>query len=195
MPKYNKSRKGITTSNINSRETFLSYAFEVADKETQPDVKKLLLGSLLLDMVMNNSSFHTAPLDYLKKYNEMYPDNPLTANFNHHIKLLNDYSSKLQEADTTRIKVIENRDSLTTLASVLEQFKGKPLLIDFWFSSCKPCLREMKETAELKKWLKANDVDMLYVSIDGDAQATKWMETIKYNKIYGHHLQIGRAHV
>ena len=87
------------------------------------------------------------------------------------------------------INFVEDMESLTTLTSVIERFKGKPLFIDFWFSTCAPCLREMKHSDGLKQWLEANDINMLYVSIDNDEMEKNWNNAIRYNKIYGNHLR------
>ncbi|MFD0992558.1 TlpA family protein disulfide reductase [Tenacibaculum geojense] len=46
-----------------------------------------------------------------------------------------------------------------------DDFKGRYLLVDFWFSECKPCIDEMKYFPELLKKYKSN-LTILSLSID-----------------------------
>ena len=46
-------------------------------------------------------------------------------------------------------------------------YKGKVLLVDFWFQSCKPCLEEMKFFSEL---LKKYDSELAIMSISTDSK-------------------------
>jgi peroxiredoxin len=48
----------------------------------------------------------------------------------------------------------------------LKDLRGKVVYIDFWYSSCKPCLAEAPAAQELKKKFLGQDVVFLYISID-----------------------------
>ena len=61
-------------------------------------------------------------------------------------------------------------------AVTLQDFRGKVVYIDFWYSSCRPCLAEAPARQELKKKFLGRDVVFLYISID---QGTAlWRRTI-----------------
>ncbi|MBO2010924.1 TlpA family protein disulfide reductase [Siccationidurans soli] len=51
-------------------------------------------------------------------------------------------------------------------AVALKDLRGKVVYIDFWYSSCKPCLAEAPAAQELKKKFLGQDVVFLYISID-----------------------------
>ncbi|UFH34930.1 TlpA family protein disulfide reductase [Flavobacterium acetivorans] len=46
----------------------------------------------------------------------------------------------------------------------IDDYKGKLILVDFWFSGCKPCLEEMKFFPQLLK--KHDDLVILSMSVD-----------------------------
>ncbi|MDR2776090.1 MAG: TlpA family protein disulfide reductase [Tannerella sp.] len=54
----------------------------------------------------------------------------------------------------------------STLKTILEQFQGKPVYIDFWASWCSPCRLDIQESAEAKAFLKEKDVAYVYISVD-----------------------------
>jgi len=54
----------------------------------------------------------------------------------------------------------------TTLTKLLESQKGKVVVVDFWASWCAPCRRLMPEYDSLINKFKANNVVVVYLSID-----------------------------
>jgi len=58
----------------------------------------------------------------------------------------------------------------------LKEMRGKVVYIDFWYSSCKPCLAEAPAAQELKKKFLGQDVVFLYISIDQGSAL--WHRTI-----------------
>ena len=71
----------------------------------------------------------------------------------------------------------------------LSDYKGNVIYLDFWAHWCQPCMQEMKETKKLANQLKKYpDVVMLYVSLDGQADKSKWISAIKRNQFIGTHL-------
>ncbi|MEO9871290.1 TlpA family protein disulfide reductase [Ekhidna sp.] len=49
----------------------------------------------------------------------------------------------------------------------MEELKGKILLINFWFSRCKPCIMEMPEMNDLVAKYKTEDIVFLAPTFDG----------------------------
>ncbi|HVP55142.1 MAG TPA: TlpA disulfide reductase family protein [Candidatus Eisenbacteria bacterium] len=54
----------------------------------------------------------------------------------------------------------------------LEQFRGKPVLLNFWASWCGPCVEEMPSLVQLQK-IMGDKVTILAVSEDADDNAYK----------------------
>jgi thiol-disulfide isomerase/thioredoxin len=51
-------------------------------------------------------------------------------------------------------------------AHALSQFKGKPVLVNFWAPWCAPCVKEMPELSSLSKELQAKNINVIGVGID-----------------------------
>ncbi|MGL5546752.1 MAG: TlpA family protein disulfide reductase, partial [Tannerellaceae bacterium] len=61
----------------------------------------------------------------------------------------------------------------------LSDYKGKVVLIDFWFMGCAPCKAEMPYLAQMAKELADKDVVCISLSLDnGDALMEGWRKFI-----------------
>jgi thiol-disulfide isomerase/thioredoxin len=58
----------------------------------------------------------------------------------------------------------------------LAQFKGKILFLNFWSTSCVPCIEEMPGIAKLYKSLKDERVAFVAVTGEGRAQVTSFLK-------------------
>lgn len=68
----------------------------------------------------------------------------------------------------------------------LSSFKGKVVLLDFWYAACGPCHIFFDKVKPLKKqYEKNNDIVFLYVSTD---MKETWLSALKKYDIPGHHL-------
>ncbi|MHA6697506.1 TlpA family protein disulfide reductase [Chryseobacterium sp. A301] len=66
----------------------------------------------------------------------------------------------------------------TSVGAVLEKYKGKVLVIDFWASWCKDCILALPKTQEIKQ--KYPQVDFVYFSLDRSYE--QWNRGLaKYN--------------
>lgn len=83
------------------------------------------------------------------------------------------------------IKFIEGKESVPVFDSLLHQFKGKNVFVDFWASWCAPCRYEFRFAESLYHFLHSNNIEMLYISTDEDA--SKWKNTIGQYDLKGYH--------
>ena len=86
------------------------------------------------------------------------------------------------------VEFIEGQDTISSLDSLLSEFKGKNLYIDFWASWCPPCRYEFRFADSLHHFLDANNIEMLYVSFDKDE--LKWQNVIQNYNLKGTHFRV-----
>ena len=79
----------------------------------------------------------------------------------------------------------EAQYSNETFNSILDQYKGKVVYLDFWASWCGPCKKEMPYSQNLQEEFKGQDVVFLYLSVDRNAQ--QWLSMIEKLQITGEH--------
>lgn len=64
----------------------------------------------------------------------------------------------------------------------LYSIQSKYILIDFWFSTCKPCIEGFPELKELYSKTSREDLTIIGVSVDGPSMLPNWKASIrKYN--------------
>jgi peroxiredoxin len=65
----------------------------------------------------------------------------------------------------------------------LQDFRGKVVYLDFWYSACKPCLAEAPAAVPLKKRFLGREVVFLYISVDQNPET--WRRTLKKYPLTG----------
>ena len=63
----------------------------------------------------------------------------------------------------------------------LKDYRGKYVLLDFWSSSCGPCIKMMPHLKEIKE--KYKDKDFEIISISADTERKKWEKKVKSIKM------------
>lgn len=61
--------------------------------------------------------------------------------------------------------------------------KGKPLVINFWFTSCVPCIQEMPALNEIKEKYKNTDVVFLAITFDKKASVENFLKRHSFDFI------------
>lgn len=64
----------------------------------------------------------------------------------------------------------------------LAQWKGKPLVVNFWATWCAPCVEEMPELSALQAELKPQNMQILGIGIDSPTNIAEF--AAKYNISY-----------
>jgi len=63
--------------------------------------------------------------------------------------------------------------SAASMRTLVDQARGKVVLVNFWASWCSPCKMEMPHLMELRRRFSDQDLVMIGVSVDFDAQAAE----------------------
>jgi len=79
------------------------------------------------------------------------------------------------------IKLVDTQGKVVTL----EQYRGKILFIDFWFSKCKPCIKEFPSSKKLRDMIKREDI--VFLTINSDKEKSDWLKSLNRFEIEGEH--------
>ena len=135
--------------------------------------RKVILKRLLNRIISGEDGWHLYSKDVVERCTSRYID--LTGD-----------SLFTQEKHATPVSVSESgyylpledkHGQTTTLASIIEQNKGKVIYVDFWASWCAPCRAEMPYSQSLQKRLSGQDIVFLFLSTDTDGHA--WRNAVK----------------
>ena len=66
----------------------------------------------------------------------------------------------------------------------LDQYKGKALLINFWATWCRPCIKEMPSIEKASQALKDENIEFLLVSNEPRAQIKSFARSHRYKFNY-----------
>lgn len=105
------------------------------------------------------------------------------------IESRNDYYRALEER-TFDTQVLRSSDSLqgisegeALLKKILEQFKGKIVLLDIWGTWCGPCKEALSHSTE--EYARLNKYDIAYVYLAKDSPTAAWENVIKEYNVSG----------
>lgn len=85
-------------------------------------------------------------------------------------------------ADPATTLLSQSMNDAAGKPQALAQFKGKPVLVNFWAPWCGPCVKEMPELSSLSKELKAKNIQVLGIGIDTPSNILEF--TTKYKIAY-----------
>jgi thiol-disulfide isomerase/thioredoxin len=85
-------------------------------------------------------------------------------------------------ADPAAALLAQSMNDAAGKSQSLAQFKGKPLLVNFWAPWCGPCVKEMPELSTLSTELKAKNINVIGVGIDTPTNILEF--TTKYKIAY-----------
>lgn len=110
--------------------------------------------------------------------------------FNYQLKII-PLSGKVSKRPNFGEHLIHKELEQATLASLdnsylkLEDLKGKPTMINFWFTSCKPCIDEMPVLNQIRKKY-ADRVNFISITFDKAERVRTFLE--KYDFDFDHYV-------
>lgn len=99
----------------------------------------------------------------------------------------------LSHRDTARVNISENQDLITLPAATfyaadgkkvtLEDFKGKPVLVNLWATWCPPCVGELPSLERLQGKLRKQGLVVVAISLDRGEDMTAVTKFLDKNRI------------
>lgn len=158
-----------------------------------PKILEKVLAHQLYWMAINNKTSSKEIITYFDKFNQQFPNNPYSSSFIPFVNSLNYYHDKISKDFSAEVRFVENYEGINTFKEVLERVKGKPVFIDFWFSTCGPCREEFQYIKPLKEFLQKNGIEALFISVDNEARDQNWKDCIKFFELDGLNLRTSKA--
>ena len=119
-----------------------------------------------------------------------YPNSEYTPYLTPYFEKLRDYHRKsLNAGFGENVNFVDGYQGLNTLAKCIAPFNGKKVYVDVWATWCAPCRAEFLKKETLEAILEKQDIEMLYISIDGDGSDKAWKDFLKYYEPAGNHLR------
>lgn len=79
--------------------------------------------------------------------------------------------------------------SAKTIKDVIDRYKGKVIFMDIWATWCGPCRASFAHVGPLQEYAAANDVVLLYLSIDRPEDDEKWRKMAAHYNLKGEHVR------
>jgi len=85
--------------------------------------------------------------------------------------------------------VLDRDKPINTFEELASKFTGKAFFIDCWATWCGPCIEQFQYKEPLIRFLKNNDIEMVYLNFDSNVEDEKWLSYIKKYNLIGHHVR------
>ncbi|MCL7764097.1 TlpA family protein disulfide reductase [Polaribacter sp. Z014] len=86
-------------------------------------------------------------------------------------------------------KVYNLNDEVATFQEVINQHKGKNILIDVWASWCRDCIKGMPKVKELQ----AKFPEVVYLFLSVDEKKGSWKRGVKRYNVIGEHYNLPKG--
>lgn len=130
------------------------------------------------------------------KYKKVFPKGVYLEILNRHYELV--LKRKKKDLKPLVLYTLNERETLlknnsdkpvNSLEELIQNsFKGKPVFVDLWATYCGPCKKEFEYSAELHQFLKSQNIEILYLSLDKENSVRRWEDDVLKHKLYGTHI-------
>lgn len=164
-------------------------ARNIDENISDPEARKRYLMCWLFYLSLNNKTYERTVAEQTDKFAAEFPGSEINAFFSDRKRAVEKYHEIVAADFSPEMKFVDNYRDIKSFGELLGKFKGRRVFIDLWFATCGPCLQEFRHTGALKAFLKENDIDMLYISIDRPDMEKAWQNAIKFNDLEGFHVR------
>lgn len=146
----------------------------------------------LLQMSSMGKNYEKELITLFNQFKNDYPSSKYTRFVEPEIQSIVKYHELKKKSFSDGIKFIDNSKNTNSFDEIIEQLKGKKVYVDIWATWCAPCKVEFGHKESLKKLLKANNIETLYISIDKDDRVEQWEDMIKFYDLNGFHIRANK---
>lgn len=168
-----------------------AYFIEKAENNLPEFSLEFFTANYLLDE-LNKKRYEEELLSLFANFKEKYPSSKYLEFLNPEIEKVKKFHQKKEQKNTQKVTFLDNYQNKNTLKEVLDSFKGQKVYIDIWATWCGPCKEEFKHKKKLDQLLKANNIKLLYISIDNENRIEQWKKMAEYYNLYGSHLRANK---
>ncbi len=200
-----KLRKSDNSRTEAEKAFIAKYGSQVNDVfKDETSVKRAVEGEKFLLEVLGTGESYFRDFMKLQTYcaglpnRELVPDNAIQDIENMRFKFYADYV-KMRNADIAK-QIAEaqqrgnlynhvdgDRDADSLLVDILQEYKGKVVMIDFWATWCAPCRAAIKDMKSMEESFEGKDVAFLFIT--GETSPLNEWEAMKPT-IKGHHYRL-----
>lgn len=171
----------------------------IVDKE-EPQIKRLMAGTAIAEATLSKDLLHPF-LTFYALFNTRNPSNYEVGK--HYLQYLESKNIDTAYASFIREKLEKSRTRLTPgtqapgfylLSSLKEEYryladyKGKIVLLNFWFPGCKPCIAEIPHEKELLSRFSEKEFAILNVCFE--ATVEQWQQALERYQLGGANLVV-----
>ncbi|RZK41159.1 MAG: redoxin domain-containing protein [Pedobacter sp.] len=190
---YSQYQKNVKDDRANlSSDELIIRTYTGFEANFKGKVREYMLASLLFNEAYQEK-FPKMLITLTEKFNEEYPNNKYSPLFEDKIDEIVKFHTAAKADYTSEQKFVVDYARVNTVDELLGKFKGKTVFVDLWATWCGPCKAEFEYGEELEEFLKANEAEMLFISMDKDAADQQWKDMIKFYDLKGYHIRTNAA--
>ena len=121
-------------------------------------------------------------------YRKYFPSGPFIPTIDSFVQKYQEFNNISIKDTISGITFIDYSDTIKSLRSLVNQFKGSMLYIDIWATTCGPCLYEFKYYPDFYRFASVNDINVIFISLDRKKNEKLWRKTIINYNLIGYHL-------
>ncbi len=121
-----------------------------------------------------------------ENFKKQFPSSTYIAQFEPKINKIIENNNKTL---TDKMIFVEKGEQFNTFEEVINQFKGKTVLIDMWGTWCGPCRKQIAEHSKaIHEYFKDKEIQFLYIANFDSHNPENWKKIISFQSIEGSHI-------
>ena len=137
----------------------------------------------------NEEKYDPEILPLEERFKQLYPHSKWQPLINEAIAK----NKAFNQAKTPDYIHFPNIDNAKTFKDITDLYKGKVIFMDIWATWCGPCRASFAYVKPLQEYAKANDIVLLYLSIDRPEEDAKWRKMAAHYDLMGEHVRVQEA--